>query len=281
MDVTFQPAAVSTQSGEPRHAKRNGDQRRRAIKRGWTLSLVVLVALGVWLLPAVAEALPKVDISIGGGSSGREQVGGAIKLIALMTVLSLAPAILMLMTCFTRLVIVLNFSRQALGVQGMPPNQIMMGLALILTIFVMAPVGRQAYNQGVEPYMKGQLDETQAIDATLKPVRKFMLHHTRVKDLQLFLDISNTPAPATAEQIPTSVLVPAFVISELTTAFHMGFLIYLPFLMLDFVVASILMSMGMVMLPPALVSLPLKVMLFVLVDGWHLIIGSVVRSVTG
>jgi flagellar biosynthetic protein FliP len=232
-------------------------------------------------LPAVAAALPRIDVSIGGGGSSPAHVTSTIKIVALLTVLSLAPAILMLMTCFTRIVIVLSFARQALGVQGMPPNQVLVGLALILTFFLMAPVAQQANELGLEPYRNGQLNEKQALEAGLAPVRAFMLNHTRVKDLDLFLNLTTHPRPQTERDIPLSVLVPAFVVSELQTAFHMGFLIFIPFLLVDFIVASVLMSMGMVMLPPALVSLPLKVLLFVLVDGWHLVIGSVIRSVAG
>lgn len=250
---------------------------RRIASRAFAWAL--LSGLLVLLLASDAAALPRIDISVGGSGDGPTQVTGAIKIIALLTVLSLAPAILMLMTCFTRLIIVLNFARQAMGVQGMPPNQILAGLALLLTFFVMAPVGQQAYDEALKPYMAGKMNETDALRIGLAPVRRFMLHHTRVKDIELFLEMTKNPPPAQAKDVPLTVLVPAFVVSELTTAFHMGFLIFIPFVLLDFVIASILMSMGMVMLPPALVSLPLKVMLFVLVDGWHLIVGSLARSV--
>ncbi len=252
-------------------------QRERTIATArWTVAAAALLCVS--LLAADALALPRIDVSVGGGE-GPAQAGSAIKIIALLTVLSLAPAILMLMTCFTRLVIVLNFARQAMGVQGMPPNQILVGLALILTFFVMAPVGKQAYEAGLSPYMAGQISEKVALKRGLEPVRRFMLHHTRVKDIRLFLEMTKQPPPKSAADVPFSALLPAFVVSELTTAFHMGFLIFIPFLLIDFVVASVLMSMGMVMLPPALVSLPLKVMLFVIVDGWHLLIGSLARSV--
>ena len=252
-------------------------RRRHLVGAKTTLMLALAMAL-VALLSTDALALPRIDISVGGGE-GPKQLSGALKIIALLTVLSLAPAILMLMTCFTRIAIVLNFARQAMGVQGMPPTQILTGLALMLTLFVMAPIGRQAYDEGLSPYMKGKMNEEQALKAAFTPVRRFMLHHTRVKDLDLFLQLNNAPQPKTLDELPMAAVVPAFVVSELTTAFHMGFLIFIPFVLLDFVVGSILMSMGMVMLPPALVSLPLKVMLFVLVDGWHLIVSSVVRSV--
>lgn len=238
------------------------------------LLIVVLLSL-----PDSAGAIPKIDLSIGGGDmTAPTQISGALKIVAAMTVLSLAPAILMLMTCFTRIVIVLTFVRQSLGVQGMPPNQVMVGLALMLTFFVMTPVGARIKSTSLDPYMAGKITEKVALEAGLAPLRRFMMDQTRVKDLQLFLDMTNTPPPRSAKDVPLQVLIPAFVVSELTTAFHMGFLIFIPFLLLDFVLASILMSMGMVMLPPALIALPLKVMLFVLVDGWHLVVGSLVRS---
>lgn len=233
-------------------------------------------------VPAAALALPSVTLQVGGGDpTAPGQVSATIKILALLTVLSLAPAILMLMTCFTRIVIVLSFARQALGVQGMPPTQVMTGLALILTFFLMAPVVREANALGLEPYQAGQLDESAALAAAVKPFKTFMLHHTRAKDLQMFAELAGPAAQTADDDVPLTTLIPAFVTSELTTAFHMGFLVFIPFLLVDFVVASVLMSMGMMMLPPALVSLPLKVMLFVMVDGWHLIIGSIVRSING
>jgi len=240
---------------------------------------VVALLLLVLLVPAAAEAIPRVDLSIGGSDpTAPAQISSTLKILAALTLLSLAPAILMLMTCFTRIVIVLTFVRQSLGVQGTPPNQVMVGLALMLTFFVMAPVGKKIHEQALKPYVEGKLAEREALDAGLSPLRRFMLNQTRMKDLQFFLDLTDAPPPQRPDDLSLHVLIPAFVVSELTAAFHMGFLIYIPFLLLDFVLASILMSMGMVMLPPALISLPLKVMLFVLVDGWHLVVGSLVRS---
>lgn len=240
--------------------------------------LAAITALALILAPSLAFALPGIDISIG-GTEGPGQVSSALKILAMITILSLAPAIVMLMTAFTRIVIVLSFVRQSLGVQGMPPNQVMVGLALFLTFFVMAPVAREVNDNGLQPYLAGTIGEKEALTAALKPMREFMLDKTRVKDLELFLNMTNSEPPATRSDVPLYVVVPAFVISELTAAFHMGFLIFIPFVLLDFVMASALMSMGMVMLPPAMISLPLKVMLFVLVDGWHLVIQSLVRSV--
>ena len=237
------------------------------------------IVLTLALVPLEAQAIPRIDLSIGGGdASGPAQVSSALKMLGALTVLSLAPAILMLMTSFTRIIIVLSFVKQSLGVQGMPPNQVMVGLSLILTFFVMAPVGNKINQQALKPYMEGKISEQVALERGMAPLRRFMLDQTRNKDLELFLDISSTPHPKTPAEVSMSVLVPAFVLSELTMAFHMGFLIFIPFILLDFILASILMSMGMVMLPPALIALPLKVMLFVLVDGWYLVVGSLVRS---
>jgi flagellar biosynthetic protein FliP len=239
----------------------------------------LLFAGAILLAPVDALALPRIDISVGGpDASGPAQVSSALKILAALTILSLVPAILMLMTAFTRIVIVLSFVRQSLGVQAMPPNQVLVGLALLLSLFVMAPVGKQVHEQALSPYLQGKLSEEKALEAGIAPIRGFMLQHTRVKDLELLLEMTATPQPQSARDVPLHALVPAFVLSELTTAFHMGFLIFVPFLVLDFVLASVLMSMGMVMLPPALISLPLKVMLFVLVDGWHLVVASLVRS---
>jgi flagellar biosynthetic protein FliP len=238
-----------------------------------------LACLTLLAAPAVAWGIPKIELSVGGEATGPAQISGTLKIVALLTVLSLAPAILMLMTAFTRIIIVLSFVRQALGVQGMPPNQVMSGLALLLTFFVMAPVAKQVNDQALAPYMAGTIGEKQALEAAVRPVRNFMLERTRVKDLQLFLDMTDTATPQSRDELPIYVVIPAFVLSELTAAFHMGFLVYIPFVLLDFVMASVLMSMGMVMLPPAMISLPLKVMLFVLVDGWHLVVESLVRSV--
>ncbi len=231
------------------------------------------------LFPETAEAIPRIDVSIGGGdASTPQQVSSALKIVGMLTVLSLAPAILMLMTSFTRIVIVLTFVKQSLAVQGMPPKNVIVGLSLILTFFTMAPVGNKIHSHAFQPYMDGKIGEKVAFERAMAPMRRFMLDHTRNRDLELFLDIANTPHPGTADQVPMSVLVPAFVLSEMTLAFYMGFLIFIPFILLDFILASILMSMGMVMLPPALISLPLKVMVFVLVDGWYLVIGSLIRS---
>jgi len=184
----------------------------------------------------------------------------------------------MAMTSFVRIVVVLSLLRQALGTQQMPPNQILIGLALFLTFFIMHPVGIRIHQQVIQPFLAQEISTEVALQKALVPIREFMLHQTREKDLQLFIQLGNYPRPAMPDDVPTAALMPAFIISELKTGFEIGFLLYMPFLILDLVVSSILLSMGMMMLPPVLISLPFKVMLFVLVDGWHLIVGSLARS---
>jgi flagellar biosynthetic protein FliP len=231
-------------------------------------SLAVTVGLA---LPAMAESI-SLDIGDGGSATGR-----IIQILALLTVLSLAPSILIMVTSFTRIVVVLSFLRSALGLQQTPPNAVLISLALFLTGFIMAPVIEQSYTQGVAPLMKEEITETQAFDRTVKPIHKFMMDHVREHDLALFMDMSKT-TPTTPEATPLRALVPAFMISELRRAFEIGFLLFVPFLVIDMVVASILMSMGMLMLPPITISLPFKLIFFVLVDGWYMVAGSLVRS---
>ncbi|RMF88285.1 MAG: flagellar biosynthetic protein FliP, partial [Nitrospirae bacterium] len=215
------------------------------------------------------------------GLASPEGLSTGLKILLLLTVLTLAPALLVMVTSFTRIVVVLSFFRQALGTQTMPPNQVVIGLALFLTAFVMMPAWNQIQSQAVAPYMARQIDQQEAFHRALAPLRRFMLAQTREKDLALFVSFAQGKRPASAEEVPTRALIPAFVISELRTAFEIGFLIYIPFLILDMVVASVLLSMGMMMLPPVLISLPFKLLLFVLVDGWYLLVGSLVRSFQG
>lgn len=202
----------------------------------------------------------------------------SIKIILMLTVLTLAPAILIMMTGFTRIIIVLSFLRQAMGLQQMPPNQMLVGLALFLTFFVMGPAFVDINTQSVQPFIKGEISQDVAVEGALKPLRKFMFNQTRDSDLSLFVRFAKITVPKTRADVPTLILVPAFIISELKTAFLIGFVIFLPFLVIDMVTASALMAMGMMMLPPVVVSMPLKVMLFILVDGWSLLIGSMVKS---
>lgn len=211
------------------------------------------------------------------GAEQTGQVNVGLQIVIVMTLLTLAPSLLMMMTSFTRIVIVLGFVRTALGVPSAPANQIIVGLSLFLTLFVMGPVFDRVYAEGAQPYFEGKMKSSEALDAASKPLREFMLKQTRTRDLEFFLQLGRF-APTKVEDLPLRVVVPAFVISELQTAFQMGFLIFLPFLVIDLLVSSILMSLGMMMMPPAIVSLPFKLLLFVLVDGWHLVVQSLVAS---
>lgn len=201
-----------------------------------------------------------------------------MSLLLLITVLSIAPAILVLMTSFTRIVVVLGFVRTSLGTQQMPPNQVLIGLALFLTLFVMSPTIGEINQVALQPYLKGELNQTQALEQASIPMKKFMFSHTREKDLLLFMKYTKTEKPNTYQDVPLTVLVPAYAISELKTAFQMGFMIFIPFLVIDMVVASTLMAMGMMMLPPVMISLPFKILLFVLIDGWYLVVKSLLMS---
>ncbi len=201
-----------------------------------------------------------------------------LQIFLLMTILSLAPAILIMLTSFTRCVIVLSLLRRALGTMQMPPNQVIIGLALFLTFFIMTPVWQQVNQDALQPYLDEKIDQEQALQKAAAPLRKFMFKQTREKDLALFVEIAKVQRPKDVNDIPTSVLIPSFIISEVKTAFQIGLLLYVPFLIIDMVVASVLLSMGMMMLPPIMISLPFKLMLFVLADGWNLLIGSLVRS---
>jgi len=228
---------------------------------------------------ALAEPLPipNIQLNINGQGSPREVVN-SVKLLVLLTVLALVPAFLLLMTSFTRIVVVLSLLRNAIGTQQAPPNQVLIGLALFLTIFIMSPVINKINQDAIQPYLNNQITQEQAIRAAEAPLKDFMLKQTREKDLALFIELAKLPRPQTKDDVPFTVVVPAFIISELKTAFQMGFMLFLPFLIIDMVVASILMSMGMFMIPPMLVALPFKLLLFVLADGWYLVVKSLVSS---
>ncbi|WP_349410510.1 flagellar type III secretion system pore protein FliP [Pseudalkalibacillus sp. SCS-8] len=207
-----------------------------------------------------------------------ENVATTVRLLILLTVLSLAPAFLVLMTSFTRIIIVLSFVRNGLATQQMPPNQVLVGLALFLTFFIMGPVLSDVNQEAVTPFLQGELSQEEAMEKASMPIKEFMAKHTRQKDLALFMNYTGESRPEKIEDIPLTTLVPAFAISELKTAFQMGFMIFVPFLVIDMVVASVLMAMGMMMLPPVMISLPFKILLFVLVDGWYLIVKSLLES---
>ena len=241
--------------------------------------LLLLVPVLLLLLPAVAGAqpLPGINLQVS-PTDNPAQVVDSVKLLVLLTVLALAPGLLVMVTSFTRIVVVLSILRGAIGIQQTPPNQVLVGLALFLTAFIMTPVFTQINDQALQPYLNNQLTQQQAWDAAAKPLKDFMLKQTREKDLALFVRLSKMPQPRSAADVPLTVVVPAFMISELKTAFEMGFLLYVPFLVIDMVVATAMMSMGMFMLPPVMISLPFKLLLFVMVDGWYLVVKSLVES---
>lgn len=230
----------------------------------------------VTMVSSAAWAGERVRIDLGDAASF--QGGTAFKMMLVLTLLSLVPAILLSTTSFVRIILVFSFLRNALGLQNAPPNQIFIGLALFLTVAIMAPTATKLYDAGVEPYLDGKIGPAEALAAGTPPLRDFMLKHTRVADLALFYQINNGQRPETPADVKLHMLIPAFVISELRTGFEMGFLIFIPFLIVDLIVASVLMGLGMVMLPPSLVSLPLKLLLFVAADGWNVLVGSLVRS---
>ncbi len=263
----------------PAHFPRCGRGRRAALTSGLTLLLLAvagpaLAAPGPSPVPqpTPSPGLDLTQVTTGGG------LAQPVSLVLLLGALSLLPGLLIMVTAFTRIVIVLGFTRSALGTQGVPPNQVMIGLAMFLTFFVMGPVFSQANHDAVQPLLKGTITQTQAFDRGLAPFRTYMLKQVREKDLQLFVDLSGKKAPATPQDVPTTTLVPAYVISELRAAFLIGFIVFIPFIVIDLVVSASLSAMGMAMLPPSLISLPFKLLLFVAVDGWYLLVSSLVRS---
>lgn len=243
--------------------------------RLFTSTAVTLALTGV---TAMAQSIPKVSVEVGEATDPAD-LSTTLQIIILLTILALAPSIIIMVTSFIRFVVVLSFLRHAMGIHQMPPNQLLIALALILTFFVMTPVINQSYSEGLKPYIDKQISGEEAFDKATKPFREFMLAQTREKDLALFVNIAGLDQPDGPEEIPLHVLVPGFVISELRTAFQIAFVLFIPFLVIDMVVASVLMSMGMMMLPPIIVSLPFKILLFVLVDGWYLLVKSLVESV--
>lgn len=258
----------------------NMDRRR---PRGAILRrlLLTLIPVTYFLLPILATAqtpFPSVALNFG-QTKNPGDVAITIQIMVLLTVLTLAPSILMMMTSFTRIVVVLHFVRQAMGTQGTPPNQVIVGLALFMTMFIMQKTVTEIYNRAWIPYQAKQITVQEAFSISQEPLREFMIRQTREKDIAIFVKIADLDQPKTVEELPFSIIVPAFIISELRIAFQIGFLIYLPFLIIDMVVASVLMSMGMMMLPPIMISLPFKVLMFVLVDGWFLIVDSIVKGI--
>ncbi len=240
--------------------------------------IIAFLALGFVAFGADTVTIPTVNLSLSAPDSAKQLVS-SLNVLVVLTLLVLAPAMVLVMTTFTRFVIVFGFLRQALGTQQVPPTQLLVMLAMILTFFVMEPIGTKAYEQGIKPYVAEKIGYEEAFTRTALPFKNFMIRNTREKDLALFLRIRKMENPKTVADVPLSIVVPAFIISEMKTAFEIGFLLFLPFLVIDMVVASILMSMGMMMLPPVMISLPFKILVFVLIDGWNLLIGNLIASV--
>lgn len=240
------------------------------------VSLTGMIGLTVLLThPALAQSM---TLDLGANDQPGTVTGRLVQMVAILTILSLAPSILVMMTSFTRIIVVLSFLRTAIGIQQTPPNTVMISLALFLTFFIMAPTLQATYDNAVKPLIAEDIDEMTAFERGVEPFRAFMLHHVREADLVLFTELSKTGPYEKPETIPLQIIIPAFMISELRRAFEIGFMLFLPFLVIDMVTASILMSMGMMMLPPVMISLPFKIIFFVLVDGWHLVAGSLIQS---
>ncbi len=240
--------------------------------------ILLLLSLASLLGGAESVTIPTMNFELSAPSSPQQLVS-SLNVLVLLTLLFLAPSMILVMTTFTRFVIVLGFLRQAMGTQQVPPTQLLVMLALILTFFVMEPIGTKAYESGIKPYIAEEIGYEEAFAKSVLPFKNFMIRNTREKDLALFFRIRKMENPATVADVPLSIIIPAFVISEMKTAFEIGFLIFLPFLVIDMVVASILMSMGMMMLPPVMISLPFKILVFVLIDGWTLLIGNLIASI--
>ncbi|MFT7002672.1 MAG: flagellar biosynthetic protein FliP [Sulfurimonas sp.] len=242
------------------------------------LRLITLLLAIASILGAETVAIPTMNFALTAPDTPQQLVSSLNVLVGL-TLLFLAPSMILVMTTFTRFVIVFGFLRQALGTQQVPPTQLLVMLAMILTFFVMEPIGQQSYDNGIKPYIEQKIGYEEAFDRSTLPFKNFMIRNTREKDLALFFRIRKMENPATIADVPLSVIIPSFVISELKTAFEIGFLLFLPFLVIDMVVASILMSMGMMMLPPVMISLPFKILVFVLIDGWNLLIGNLIATI--
>ena len=247
--------------------------KRRAFFSLGVLFFCLLFTKDVWAAPLI----PNINIGIG-TADNPQQVASTLQIMAVLTILSIAPSILIMTTSFVRIVVVMGFLRNALSTQNVPPNQIVIALSLFMTFYIMAPYWGQANENGVQPYLAGQITQEEALTNTMAPLREFMFKQTRESDLALFVNLSQAERPASQDDVSTMTLIPAYIISELKTAFQIGFMIYIPFIVIDMIVASTLMSMGMMMLPPVMISLPFKILLFVMVDGWHLLIKSLIVS---
>ena len=241
--------------------------------------IIVIILLTIAVVTVLAQIQTLPTITLGAKrAENPEEAATAIQIVVLLTVLTLAPSILIMTTCFTRIIVIFHFVRQAMGVQQMPPNQVLVGLALFLTFFIMSPTFSNIYDKGYQPYIEGTISQETAFSNASVELRTFMLRQTGEKELELFLNLNKGEKPETALDIPLQVVIPAFILSELRISFQIGFILYLPFIIIDMVIASILMSMGMMMLPPMMISLPFKILLFVLVDGWYILIESIVKG---
>ena len=259
----------------------------KTVKYSGTIFKVLIFIFFVFLSSDVSFAqggsnIPDISLQINGSENPRD-LSNSVELLLLFTILTLLPSIIIMMTSFTRIIVILSFLKSAMGTQQTIPSQVVLGLALFLTFFIMAPVGNQVYSEALRPYFDNEINQQQALDTAMVPVRDFMLKQTREKDIKLFMDMSKDESIVNSDSlelddIPTTVLIPSFIISELKTGFQVGFLLFLPFIVIDMVVASTLMSMGMMMLPPMMISLPFKILLFVLVDGWEMVVKSIVMG---
>ena len=241
----------------------------------------LITAFGIVLTFAnVADAapiIPSINVDIG-NSENPQDVSSTLQVIGILTILTIAPGILIMTTSFVRIVVVIGFLRNALATQNVPPNQVILGLAMFMTFYIMSPYWSAANENGIQPYLAGEISQEEAIDKNIEPIREFMFKQTRESDLALFVNLSEAERPESQEDVSTFTLIPAFMISELKTAFQIGFMIYIPFIVIDMIVATTLMSMGMMMLPPVMISMPFKILLFVMIDGWHLLIDSIIVS---
>jgi flagellar biosynthetic protein FliP len=247
------------------------------MRKLWLILFLLFIA-GTFVVAQDKQLpFPKIGIEVG-KSTKPEEVAVTLQILFLMTILSLAPALMILTTCFTRIIIVLHFIKQAIGVQQVPPSQVLIGLAMFLTFFIMGPTWNEVNNKGLQPYLKEEITLDEAYIKGVEPIREYMFKHTREEDLELFTKMANVEKPGSRKDVPTHVLIPAFALNELRIGFQIGFVLFIPFIIIDLVITSILMSMGMMMLPPVIISLPFKLLLFVMVDGWHLVIDSLMRS---
>lgn len=256
----------------------NKRKRYRAMLLFILLAIVLSTPLSVYASADSTFGIPDINIDVS-QADGPEEIASTIQVIILLTVLALAPSILIMMTCFTRIIIILSFLRKALALQTTPPNQVLIGLALFLTFFIMAPTFSAINENAYQPLVNGEITTEEALDEALDPLRDFMLRQVRSKDLALFVELADVDSPETTDDIPTSAIIPAFMISELKTGFEVGFLLFIPFIVIDMVVASTLMSLGMMMLPPVMISLPFKILLFIMIDGWNLIVRSILAGI--